>query len=65
MKTMKKLYTNLYEINRDLITEYKKRENNHQGLLDSLKQVNQMVQRAANLRVGMLNSSYYWVFCSL
>lgn len=52
MKTMKKLYTNLYEINRDLITEYKKRENNHQGLLDNLKQVNQMVQRAANLRVG-------------
>lgn len=52
MKTMKKLYTNLFEINRDLIMEYKKRENNHNGLLESLKLVNQMVQRAARLRVG-------------
>lgn len=51
-KSMKKLYTNLYEVNRDIIMEHKKRENNHTGLLESLKQVNQMIQRAARLRVG-------------
>ncbi len=51
---MKKLYTSLFEIDRDLINENKKRENNHGGLLESLKVVNQMVQRAARLRVGMI-----------
>ena len=49
---MRKMYLRLFELNGDLIAEYTKRANNHQQLLDALKEVNQMIQRAAKLRVG-------------
>uniref|UniRef100_A0AAQ6ILI5 Bardet-Biedl syndrome 2 protein homolog n=1 Tax=Anabas testudineus TaxID=64144 RepID=A0AAQ6ILI5_ANATE len=50
--TMKKRYRELYDLNRDLINEYKIRSNNHNALLVCLKSVNQAIQRAGRLRVG-------------
>uniref|UniRef100_A0A4W4H8M2 Bardet-Biedl syndrome 2 protein homolog n=1 Tax=Electrophorus electricus TaxID=8005 RepID=A0A4W4H8M2_ELEEL len=52
LKTMKKRYIELYDLNRDLISEYKIRSNNHSALLSRLKAVNQAIQRAGRLRVG-------------
>lgn len=50
MVLMKKMYTELYGLNRDLIGEYTKRHNNHTELLSALKDVNAMIQKAARLR---------------
>lgn len=47
---MKKRYIELYDLNRDLINEYKIRSNNHNALLARLKSVNQAIQRAGRLR---------------
>jgi hypothetical protein len=47
---MRKWYSQLYDINRDLIAGYKVRCNNHQELMETLKQVNQIIQKAARLR---------------
>ncbi|XP_056382250.1 Bardet-Biedl syndrome 2 protein isoform X2 [Hyla sarda] len=52
MKNMKKRYTELYDLNKDLINRYKIRCNNHTELLNNLKCVNQAIQRAGRLRVG-------------
>ncbi|XP_073438129.1 BBSome complex member BBS2 isoform X4 [Dendrobates tinctorius] len=52
MKNMKKRYTELYDLNKDLINRYKIRCNNHTDLLNNLKCVNQAIQRAGRLRVG-------------
>ncbi|XP_030368632.1 Bardet-Biedl syndrome 2 protein isoform X3 [Strigops habroptila] len=52
MKNMKTQYIELYDLNRDLISQYKIRCNNHTELLNNLKAVNQAIQRAGQLRVG-------------
>ncbi|OXB74090.1 UNVERIFIED_CONTAM: hypothetical protein H355_003153 [Colinus virginianus] len=52
MKNMKTRYVELYDLNRDLINQYKIRCNNHMELLSNLKAVNQAIQRAGRLRVG-------------
>jgi len=52
MKSMRSMYNELHSINKGLIGEYKKRSNNHDQLLSSLKEVNQMIQKAARLRMG-------------
>ena len=52
MKNMRKWYSELYDLNRDLISGYKIRCNNHQELMDTLKLVNQIIQKAGRLRVG-------------
>ncbi|XP_040185084.1 Bardet-Biedl syndrome 2 protein isoform X1 [Rana temporaria] len=52
MKNMKNRYTELYDLNRDIINRYKIRCNNHTELLNNLKCVNQAIQRAGRLRVG-------------
>lgn len=52
MESMKRMYAQLYELNLELIGEYKKRANNHAELLKHLKVVNQMIQRASKLRFG-------------
>ncbi|KAL2093165.1 hypothetical protein ACEWY4_010477 [Coilia grayii] len=52
MRNMKKRFIELYDLNRDLINEYKIRSNNHNALLSCLKSVNQAIQRAGRLRVG-------------
>jgi len=43
-------YMQLYNLNQDLINSYNMRCNNHEKLLDCLKQVNQVIQRAGQLR---------------
>uniref|UniRef100_A0A671RYA6 BBSome complex member BBS2 n=1 Tax=Sinocyclocheilus anshuiensis TaxID=1608454 RepID=A0A671RYA6_9TELE len=55
-RNMKKRYIELYDLNRDLINEYKIRSNNHNALLARLKSVNQAIQRAGRLRVGKLKT---------
>jgi Bardet-Biedl syndrome 2 protein len=52
MNKMKRTYLTLAQINSDLFTEYTKRAMNHQELMSQLKTVNNMIQKAANLRVG-------------
>ncbi|KAL5007643.1 hypothetical protein ScPMuIL_016449 [Solemya velum] len=52
MKNMRKGYMELFNLNRDLINGYKIRCSNHQELLNCLKQVNQVIQKAGKLRVG-------------
>ncbi|XP_061863097.1 Bardet-Biedl syndrome 2 protein isoform X2 [Colius striatus] len=52
MKNMKTRYVELYDLNRDLINQYKIRCNNHTELLNNLRAVNQAIQRAGRLRVG-------------
>ncbi|XP_074067377.1 BBSome complex member BBS2 isoform X3 [Macrotis lagotis] len=52
MKTMKRRYMELYDLNKDLLNGYKIRCNNHTELLGNLKAVNQAIQRAGRLRVG-------------
>jgi Bardet-Biedl syndrome 2 protein len=54
---MKKIYKTLFELNQNLVGEYTKRSNNYEGLLASLKDVNQMIQRSARLRVGSVKQS--------
>ncbi|GAB5362786.1 hypothetical protein AAMO2058_000828500 [Amorphochlora amoebiformis] len=52
MTMVKSMYAKLFELNQDLIDEYKKRANNHAELLKHLKVVNVMIQKAAKLRTG-------------
>lgn len=52
MRTMKNRYMELYDLNKDLLSGYKIRCNNHTELLGNLKAVNQAIQRAGRLRVG-------------
>ncbi|KAG2486168.1 hypothetical protein HYH03_015132 [Edaphochlamys debaryana] len=52
MGPMRKYYRQLADMNRDLIVEHDKRATNHAALLEALREVNQMIQRAARLRVG-------------
>lgn len=47
---MKRSYSELRGINNELVGEYMKRAANHDDLLKSLRQINQMIQRAASLR---------------
>ncbi|XP_014663273.1 PREDICTED: Bardet-Biedl syndrome 2 protein homolog isoform X2 [Priapulus caudatus] len=52
LKNMRKNYMELYNLNKDLISGYKIRCNNHSELLMCLKVVNQTIQKAGRLRVG-------------
>lgn len=47
---MKRRYMELYDLNRDLLSEYKIRCTNHIELLNNLKAINQAIQRAGRLR---------------
>jgi Bardet-Biedl syndrome 2 protein len=47
---MKRYYTQLYNLNQELIAQYKVRSNNHEELLSSLRQVNQIIQKTGRLR---------------
>ncbi|CAM9282098.1 unnamed protein product [Ectocarpus fasciculatus] len=52
MESMRRAYTELYGLNNQLIAGYSTRAANHEGLMAGLKQINQVIQRASNLRVG-------------
>ena len=47
---MKKAYSQLYELNKDLMLGYNIRSNNHLELLECLRIVNQAIQKTGNLR---------------
>ena len=47
---MKRHYLDLLNLNRDLINGYRIRCNNHEELMKNLRYLNQMVQKAGNLR---------------
>ena len=49
---MKQTYQDLQKLNEELIGEYTKRATNHDELMKALKMVNDMIQRASNLRYG-------------
>ena len=48
--------------NRNLIAELLKRSNNQEGLLNSLKEVNKMINKAANLRCNVNIFSLHYSF---
>jgi Bardet-Biedl syndrome 2 protein len=52
IKSMRAAYAQLHSLNAELLGEYSKRANNHEQLMASLKEVNQMTEKAARLRVG-------------
>lgn len=52
MPTMKQHYAGLYNLNGELLGELRKRQTNHNELLECLKKVNLVIQKAARLRVG-------------
>ena len=56
MKSLRKWSSQLYDINRDLVGQYRIRCNNHKELMDTLKEVNQIIQKAARLRIGKSKS---------
>ena len=57
MRHSRKWSSQLYDINRDLVSQYKIRCNNHQQLMETLKEVNQIIQKAARLRIGRSKST--------
>lgn len=56
MKTMRRAYTELHAVTSRLTGGYNIRAANHANLLTALADVNQMIHRAANLRVGRAKS---------
>merc|ERR1719158_2171388 len=50
MKLMQQMYTDLHDLNGDLMREYHIRENNHRELLKHLKSINTFIQQASKLR---------------
>ena len=56
MTMLKKVYTGLQQDNGMLIAEYMKRQNNYDQLVNCLKEINLMINKAANLRVGSAQS---------
>jgi hypothetical protein len=52
VQPMKRHYAELFKLNNQLVADYVKRANNHQALLDALKEVNFTIQKSANLRMG-------------
>jgi Bardet-Biedl syndrome 2 protein len=57
---MKRHYFELMNTNRDLVNGYKIRSTNHDELLKNVKLLNQIVQRAGNLRG---NDFFNFQFC--
>uniref|UniRef100_A0A0K2U534 BardetBiedl syndrome 2 protein homolog [Strongylocentrotus purpuratus] n=1 Tax=Lepeophtheirus salmonis TaxID=72036 RepID=A0A0K2U534_LEPSM len=57
IKSVRKWYSQLFEINRGMISNYKIRCHNHENLMNTLKNVNQIIQKLARLRVGKTKSN--------
>ena len=49
---VRRLYANVHTDNREMLGEYKKRENNQAELLRNLKEINQYITKAARCRMG-------------
>lgn len=54
---MRRAYTELFSLNNQLISSYNNRTHNHESLINNLKEVNVMIQKSANLRVGKAKST--------
>jgi Bardet-Biedl syndrome 2 protein len=52
MRTMKRQYTAMLNINAELLSEYRKHETNHSALVSDLKKLNTLIQHFAEIRVG-------------
>jgi Bardet-Biedl syndrome 2 protein len=52
MTDVRSMYSSLEGVNQHLVAEYIKRENNHTALLAALRDVNNIIQNASNLRAG-------------
>ena len=52
--SMRKAYTQLYDLNRDIVMGYKIRCANHNELLECLRLANQAIQKAGRLRGNQL-----------
>ena len=52
---MKRNYVDLLNLNRDLINGYRIRCTNHEELMKNLRFLNQMVQKAGNLRSAFIH----------
>ncbi|CAF0786537.1 unnamed protein product [Adineta ricciae] len=57
ISVMKRHYIDLLNLNRDLINGYKIRCTNHEELMKNLRYLNQMVQKAGNLRIGKFKTT--------
>ena len=51
-------YHILMDLNRELLSEWEKKVITHERFVQSLKQVNQMISKAANLRIGSAKSEF-------
>ncbi|KAK9498986.1 hypothetical protein O3M35_003512 [Rhynocoris fuscipes] len=52
MKDLRECYSHLQQVNNDLIRNYSLRSANHKELLQTLRNINNIVQHASRLRVG-------------
>ena len=50
--SVRESYRQLFHLNKDMVAEHEKKAVNHKNLVQSLKQVNGMIQKASDLRVG-------------
>ncbi|KAF7495028.1 Bardet-Biedl syndrome 2 protein [Sarcoptes scabiei] len=55
---MKMIYQDLFNLNKDIMREYQIRYQNHIDLVDNLKQINLIIQRASNLRIGSFKTTF-------
>ncbi len=69
---MKQIYIDLFNLNRDLINGYRIRCTNHEELMKNLRYLNQMVQKATNLRSKLFQDDFLqikkkiiYLFCFL
>ncbi|KPM04834.1 hypothetical protein QR98_0032880 [Sarcoptes scabiei] len=52
------IYQDLFNLNKDIMREYQIRYQNHIDLVDNLKQINLIIQRASNLRIGSFKTTF-------
>ena len=52
IENMRRTYTDLYSMNSNMTASYNNRANNQSSLMTSLREVNVIIQKAANLRIG-------------
>ena len=57
MGSVRESYRQLFRLNKEMVAEHEKKALNHKALVESLKKVNSMIQKASNLRVGKAKSA--------
>ena len=56
MSSVRESYRQLFRLNKEMVAEHEKKALNHKCLVESLKKVNAMIQKASDLRVGKAKS---------